>query len=175
MGRATSKLKPAVLTAIAGVMLVAAYASLGALQILVLNPLAAAPGLTLARIHAELTAANESLTTVPVIIFVALGLLLAGSVAVFAFTAPRASPTVIIVFFLVVLAFGTPAYFAASFSAGMALADTFAISGGDHSRWSIVLYATSAISFAGALGLLVVHAVRIRRTPWPSSADSDAW
>ncbi len=164
MGRAKSKLRPAVVTALAGVMLVAAYASLGALQILVLNPLAAAPGLTLAQIHAELAAANETLSTVPVIIFVALGLLLAGSVVVFAFTAPGASPTVVTVFFLVILGFGTPAYFAASFSAGMALADTFAISGGDHSRWSTVLYVTSALSFAGALVLLVVHAVGIRRT-----------
>lgn len=165
MRRATSRPRPGVITAIAGVTLVAAYATLGALQVLILNPLAAAPGLSLAQIHAELAAANESLSTVPVIIFVVLGLLLAGSVAVFAFTAPGASPTAVTMFFLVILAFGTPAYFVASFSAGMSLADTFAISGGDHSGWSTVLYVTSAISFAGALVLVVIYAVRSRRTP----------
>jgi hypothetical protein len=52
-GRTISKRAASV--GIVGVFLVVAYAGLGALQILVLNPLAAAPGLTLGEIHAVVT------------------------------------------------------------------------------------------------------------------------
>ncbi|GAA1520633.1 hypothetical protein BJ978_003221 [Agromyces terreus] len=45
----------------------------------------------------------------------------------------------------------------------MALADTFAISGGDHSRWSNVLYFASAAAFVGAVVLPIVFAFRNRR------------
>lgn len=129
MMRARSR--PAAMLAIAGVLVVAAYSCLGALQILVLNPLAAMPGLTLGEIHAQLAAAGEALSPAPVLTFVVLGMILAGSVAAYAFMASSASPAGVTMFFLAILALGTPAYFAASFSAGMALADTFAISGGD--------------------------------------------
>ncbi|KQM81574.1 hypothetical protein ASE68_16405 [Agromyces sp. Leaf222] len=151
-----------------GILATAAYAGLGALQILVLNPLAAAPGLALDEIHATLEAAGESVSPLPVIIFVGFGLLLAIGVWLYAAAASSASPQVVAVIVLLILACGAPAYFAASFPAGMALADTFAISGGDHSRWANVLYLTSAAAFVAAIVLPVVLALRSRRaTPSP--------
>lgn len=155
--------RPAVIFAIVGTLLVAGYACLGALQILVLNPLAAAPGRTLAQIHAELAAAGEVLSPWPVIVFVALGLLLASSVAIYAVRTSGASPAVVSLLVLGILAFGSPAYFAASFGGGMALADTFAISGGDHSPWANVLYLVSGIAVVSALAMLTSLIVRQRR------------
>lgn len=162
MGRALSK--PAVFYAIAGILLVAAYAGLGALQILVLNPLAAAPGLTLDEIHAALAATGESVSPVSVIIFVCLGLLLACAVGGYAITAPHASPVLVAILVLLIIAFGAPAYFAASFSTGMSLADTFLISGGDHSGWSTLLYVMSATALGWAIVLPMVLAGRTRNT-----------
>jgi hypothetical protein len=156
--------KPAVLIAVVGIVLVAAYAALGALQLLVFNPIAAAPELTLDEIHTALAAAGESVSPVPVIIFVWFGLVLACGVGVYATTAPTASPVLVAVLLLLILAFGTPAYFVASFSAGMALADTFFISGGDHSSWSTLLYVTSATSLACAIVLPVALTLRTRST-----------
>lgn len=166
MGRTASEpaSKPAVLIAVIGVLLVAAYAALGALQILVLNPVAAAPGLTLDEIHAALAAADESVSPVPVVIFVCFGLLLASAVGVFSIAARSASPPLVAILMLLILAFGAPAYFAAAFSTGMALADTFMISGGDHSRWSTLLYATSAAAFVSSIAVPIVLALRTRRS-----------
>lgn len=148
------------LVVVIGFVLVAAYAALGALQILVLNPVAAAPGLTLVEIQAALAAADESLSPVPVVIFVFLALVLASAVGVYAVAAPNASPQLVAISMLLILAFGAPAYFAASFSAGMALADTFMISGGDHSRWSTLFYVTSTVALVSSIALSVVLVLR---------------
>lgn len=145
--------KPAVTIAIVGFAIVAAYAVLGALQILVLNPLAAAPDLALPEIQAAVAEAGESLPPFPVIIFVSLGLLLAAHVMLYAIAAPDPRPGIVAIMMLVILALGAPAYFAASFPAGMALADTFMISGGDHSRWSALLFLTSATALVCAVAL----------------------
>jgi len=161
MGRIS--LKPAIQLAVGGTLLTGAYAGLGALQILVLNPMAAAPGLTLDQIHATMEATGESVSPLPVVIFVGFGLLLAIGVWLNAAASSSASPQVVAVMVLLILAFGAPAYFAASFPTGMALADTFAISGGDHSRWSNVLYLTSSAAFVSAIVLPVVLALRSRR------------
>lgn len=53
--------------AVVGTVLVVAYALLAGAQILVLNPLAAAPGRTLEEIHADLASANEVIFT-PVVV-----------------------------------------------------------------------------------------------------------
>lgn len=145
-------------------MLVAAFSALGTLQILVLNPLAAAQGLTLPEIHAALAAANEPASPLPVIVFVTIGLALAGSVFAYAIAAQDASPALVTILALLILAFGAPAYFAASFPMGMSLADTFGISGGDHSGWSIVLYLASTMAFVCAILVTLVLAIRACRS-----------
>jgi hypothetical protein len=162
--------RPAVTIAIVGFVIVAAYAALGALQILVLNPMAAAPDLTLAEIQAAVAEAGESLPPFPVIVFVSLGILLAALVMLYAIAAPVPRPGVVAVMVLVIVALGAPAYFAASFPAGMALADTFMISGGDHSRWSALLFLTSATALVCAIALAIVLALRARHAA-PAARD----
>ena len=162
--------RSAVTIAIVGFVIVAAYAVLGALQILLLNPMAAAPDLTLAEIQAAVAEAGESLPPFPVVVFVSLGLLLAALVMLYAITAPGPRPGVVAVMMLVIVALGAPAYFAASFPAGMALADTFMISGGDHSRWSVLLFLTSATALVSAIALAIVLALRARRAA-PAARD----
>lgn len=61
----TSGHRTAVVIAAVGTALVTAYAGLAALQILVLNPLAAAPGRNLDEIGEDMAAAGESLTAPP--------------------------------------------------------------------------------------------------------------
>ncbi len=55
--------RTAVVIAAIGTTLVTAYAGVAALQILVLNPLAAAPGKELDQIRADMAAVGESLST----------------------------------------------------------------------------------------------------------------
>lgn len=145
---------------IAGVLVVTAYAALAAVQILVLNPLAAAPGLTLEGIRAEMAAVNESLGHEVVFFVLGIGVALAVGVAVVSIVA-KAPPIVPGMAFLAVLMFGAFAYFAASFGAGMGLADTFGISGADHSPWARPLY---AISVLAAVSIIVGGIATARRS-----------
>lgn len=141
---------------IAGVLAVSAYAALAAVQILVLNPLAAAPGLTLEEIRAEMASANESLGHQAVFFILGIGLALAVGVA-FVSVVTKAPPIVPGMTFLALLMVGAVGYFAASFTAGMGLADTFGISGADYSPWAWPLYVVSI----GAAIVLVVGGIAV--------------
>lgn len=140
--------------AIFGVLAAGLYAAWGAVQILVLNPLAAAPGMTLSEIHAALTAAGEGIGVIAVIAFLASGLVLA-VIAAALLVSERAAPDLAAAIFLGVLVLGTPAYFVASFGPGMALADTFMISGADASPWAAPLYIVSLLALGAILGVAV--------------------
>lgn len=141
---------------IAGVLAVTAYAAFAAVQILVLNPLAAAPGLTLEEIRAEMASANESLGQEAAFFILGIGVVLAVGVAVVSIVA-KAPPIVPGMTFLALLMFGTVAYFVASFTAGMGLADTFGIGGADYSPWAGPLYGVSV----GAAIILVISGIAI--------------
>lgn len=140
---------------IVGVLAVVAYATWAATQILVLNPLAAVPGRSLADIRAELAAAGEGPNDVLVFVVLGIGVVLAVVLAVIA-VSTRAAPRLVVMLFLALLMLGTPGYFVASFNAGMSLADTFAISGADVSPWAAPLYIVSAVSVAAIVGTVVV-------------------
>lgn len=144
---------------IAGVVAVTAYAALAAVQILVLNPLAAAPGLSLEQIRTEMTSANEDPAPVRSVVILGVGVVLAVGVAVVSIVA-RAPAVVPAMAFLALLMFGAVGYFVASFSSGMALADTFGISGADSSPWARPLYAVSVLA---ALSIIVVGIAAARR------------
>lgn len=101
-----------------GTSLVLAYATLAVVQILVLNPLAAAPGRTLSQIHRDLEAADQSLSPVLAVGIPALGVVLALVLGVVGMRS-RTPVSTLALGYLVLLAAGTPAYFAASFGAGM--------------------------------------------------------
>lgn len=152
---------------IAGVLAVLAYAALAAVQILVLNPLAAAPGLTLDEIHFEMAGAGENLGEGAVFLILGIGVVLAVVVAV-ASILGRADPVIPTMSFLALLMFGVVGYFAASFGAGMGLADTFGISGADYSPWALPLYVISALA---AVTILIGTIVTVgRRRPTAATA-----
>ncbi|QKJ18609.1 hypothetical protein [Microbacterium hominis] len=143
------------LIALTGTIAVIAYATLAITQILVLNPLAAVPGATLDEIHAGLAAANEVISAPWVIGLLAIGPILA---VVLALLSRRADMTgrAIALAYLLILAFGAPAYFVASFGPGMALADAFMISGADYAPWGGALYLVSGAALLAAVVVAIV-------------------
>ena len=141
--------------ALIGTGAVVAYALLAAVQILVWNPQAAVPGVGLDQIYADVAATGESMAAGMVIAFLAVGPLLAIALLVGAWRRPEGRASVVGVPFLVLLALGAPAYFWANFGPGMALADTFFVSGGDHSAWSAPLYVTSGLAVLALVGHVV--------------------
>ena len=151
--------------AMIGVVVVAAYAAWAAVQILVLNPLAAQPGRSLAEIYAEMAAVGETMPVVRTLVFLALGVVIAVVVAGLSIRS-RLDASVTALLFCIVLALGVPAYFIASFGPGMNLADAFWISGGDTSPWAAPLYVVSLLASGAIVGL----AVRLARRPAPALA-----
>lgn len=145
----TSRAK-SVTVAVVGVIVVAAYATLAGMQILALNPLAASPGSTLREVHRDMAAANESLNVPFVLGLLAVGVLLAIAALIAVVLRAIGTVTTALVL-LVLLALGAPAYFIASFGPGMALADTYGISGADQSPWAIPLYWVSALAIPAAI------------------------
>ncbi|WP_144662807.1 hypothetical protein [Paenarthrobacter nicotinovorans] len=145
-----------VIASLAGLAAIAAFALTGALQILVWNPLAAVPGASLEEIHEGLAKANESLSAPGVVLWALIGTGLGA--AVVAGTATRRIPRMrtVVLLDLLILGFGAPSYFCAAFPAGMALADAFLISGGDHAPWGGLLYLVSAAALAAALTVAVM-------------------
>ncbi len=145
------------MTVAVGVIAVIVYAALAALQILVLNPVAAVPGSSLAAIYAEMDAAGETMPVTMPLLILGFGVAAAIVVAVLSIRS-RLEPAHSALLFLLLLVLGAPGYFVASFGPGMNLADTFMIGGGDYSRWSLVLFAVSLAAAAAA----VVLALRMR-------------
>ena len=140
----------------AGFAVVLAYAAFAALQIMVLNPRAAAPGRGLAVIRDEVAAAGESLGHSFALIVLSVGVVLAVAGLIFAYAAPQLRRAPVTLYFLLLLVCGAPGYFFASFASGMALADTYGITGEYHSRWSVVLFAASGAALLAALVLGLV-------------------
>ena len=155
--------RAAVVIAAIGTTLVTAYAGLAALQILVLNPLAAAPGKELHQIHADMAAVGESVSTPMAVGILSVGVGLAVATFVLIAVTREATPLAALIAYLVLLMFGAPAYFMASFGAGMGLADTYGISGADYSPWARPLYLVSFLSLLGALTIGAFALIRRSR------------
>ncbi|QMU96455.1 hypothetical protein FVO59_03950 [Microbacterium esteraromaticum] len=145
--------------AAAGLVVVTAYAALAALQIFVLNPLAAVPGASLSAVYAEMDAVGETMPVAMPAVVLGIGVVAAVVVAVLSIRS-RLEPAHSALLFLLLLVFGTPGYFVASFGPGMNLADTFMISGADYSRWSLVLYAVSMAAVVAVVVLVTRLALR---------------
>lgn len=147
MGKSVfSQQRRSVWIAIVGLVLVAAYAVAGTLQILVWNPLAAVPGATLEEIHADLDQANESLAAPTVIAWAIIGFGLAAIVLLRALVRPESRVKDVLALDLLLLVLAAPSHWFAAFPAGMGIADAFATHGGDHAPWGMVLYAISAVA-----------------------------
>lgn len=141
----------AVAVAIIGAGTLIAYALLAAVQILVWNPLAAVPGTGLAQIYSEVAAAGESMGAGRVIAFLAVGPLAALALLVAVWRRPVRQARNVAVLYLL-LALGAPATFWASFGPAVALADTYFVSGGDHSPWTVPLYLASGLAVVALIG-----------------------
>jgi len=144
-----------------GIIAVAMYSALLAVQALVLDPLAAVPGLSLDEIYADLREAGANLTldTVLVTIIAAIGPLLAIVAAVIGLW-KRLPPLTMLAFFLVILALGGGATFYSGFAVGMDVADTYMTTGGDHSGWDGVLYIISLGALIALIPVLVIQCQR---------------
>lgn len=156
-------LTPTQRVALVGTLAVLAYAALAGLQILVLNPLAAVPGRTLPQIEAEMARWGESLGAPWVGGVLITAVVVAVGMLVGAWREPDPDARGWALGYLALLVAGAPAYWLLSFGPGMALADSFGISGGDHAPWALPLYAVSAL----ALVALVTLAVWPRRRSAP--------
>jgi hypothetical protein len=139
-----------------GLALVVGYAVVGALQILVWNPLAAVPGATLGEIHAHLAQANETLAAPQVLAWAVIGTALAGAVLRAAMKRSMTRARGVVALDLLILVLAAPSHWFASFPAGMGIADTYATTGGDHTPWGGVLYTVSAAALVALIALLVV-------------------
>ncbi|MFK4481400.1 hypothetical protein [Curtobacterium sp. AB7] len=154
-----------IVVGVVGTLVVTLYAGLLALNALVLDPLGAVPGQSLAQIHAELTRQGFSVRTDTVIVIVvaAVGVLLAAGLSVLLLIT-RATAHVMAAVLLAVVAFGAPASFWSGFALGMDVADGYGIGGGDHTIWAGVLYVTSLVALIAVPVVLVVgQAVHVRR------------
>ncbi len=154
--RTTERGTWSVRVALVGTTVVVAYAVVAVVQVLVLNPLSAVPGQPLGQIYADVEAAGESMGVGFVIVFLALGPAIAMALLTRARKAPR---SVVAGWYLALVALGAPAYFWASFGPGLALADAYLASGGDHSAWGLVLYALSGLAL---VALIAVAARRLK-------------
>lgn len=133
--------------ALAGLIALAVLCS--ALQIWVLNPLAAAPGgRSLGQVYADLGAAGELSGQWFGAVMHAAGLAAAGVLAWFTLERYEVSRTVLAVAGGMLLALAAPAYWLSSFGMGMALADAYQIGGGDHSPFSWAVYLLALLGVA---------------------------
>ncbi len=146
--------------ALLGTLAVLSYGLLAALQIAVLNPRAAVPGKELDQIYADAAAAGQPMGAGW--LFMAVGPLIAVAIMLWAWRQAELEPSRIALTYLALVAFGAPAYFIASFGPGMALADTYMISGGDYSPWGMPLYVASGLAAIVLAVQLVWHRARRR-------------
>lgn len=154
-----------IVVSVVGVLVVAAYAALLAVDTLVLDPLAAVPGSSLPEIHAELTRQGFSVgTDIATVIGIAVvGVLFAAGLSVLLLIT-RAKAHVIAAVLLAVVVMGTPMSFVSAIAMGMDVADAYGVGGGDHTIWAGVLYVTSLVALIGIPVVLVVgQAAHVRR------------
>lgn len=147
-----------------GTAAVVAYAAFAALQIQVLNPLATVPGSTLREIHAAVGQSADTMGWGLMIVALLIGPLIAAAVALFGMRGLLRAGTVVMIM-LALLALGSPAYFVASFPAGMTLADTFMVDGADHAPWANILHAVSLLAVVALAAVMIFQAVRAARDP----------
>jgi hypothetical protein len=155
-----------IVVAVVGVLVVTLYAALLALDALVLDPLGAVPGATLAEIHRHLDAQGFHVQTdiVVVIALASVGVVLAAGLSVLLLVT-RAPTHVIAAVLLAAVVLGGPASFWSGFALGMDVADAYGVGGGDHTIWAGVLYVTSLVALIALPFVLVIgQAAHVRRT-----------
>jgi hypothetical protein len=147
-----------------GVVAVTAYAAFLALHALVLDPLAAVPGRSLAAISARVDAIGMSTTqdVVGVLVTAGIGVALAIGVAVLGIR-QRIPASVVAVGHLALLALGAVAVFQSGFFLGMDVADAYGVDGGDHGPSGPVLLGTSLVALVAIPAVLLAAMVQTLR------------
>lgn len=131
------------------------------IQILVREPLATVPGLTLDAIHADLAGQQGGTGVESALGWLGLGAALA--VILWGFALRYRPPAMIVAIgFLWLLVLGLPGIFAASFLQGMNLADTYYVHGGAHSPGTFALYGVSVLALLAIVTLGIVASTRMR-------------
>lgn len=144
---------------VVGFVLVVAYATTAALQILVWNPLAAAPGETLEEIYGFLAASGEQFSVPMVLGYLAIGPLFALAPLILSWW-HGAGARGVAAAYCGLLAAGALGYFMAAFGPGMSLADAYGISGGDHTPVGLILGVVSLVALVAGVVLGVSSARR---------------
>jgi len=129
------------------------------------DPQSARGRLELDQIHADVAAAGEDFGTALVVSTMMVGplVMLALVVGAAVRPVPRMLPVLV---GAAVLTVGPIAYWWASFGPGLALADTYLISGGDYSPWAWPLVAVSVAAF---LTLITIGVTWVRRSLAPAA------
>ncbi|PZE69643.1 hypothetical protein [Curtobacterium sp. MCBD17_021] len=150
--------------AVTGALVVTAYAALLAVDALVLDPLAAVPGKSLAQVYAGVDAIgmDSRQDVVGVLVTAGIGVALAVAVTVIALWKRMPAP-VVAVCHLALLALGAVATFQSGFFLGMDVADAFGVAGGAHGPWAGLLYGTSLAALVAIPAVLVVTMVQTLR------------
>jgi len=149
--------------ALLGTLAVLASAAGGVLHLLVWEPVAAVPGLSLAEVHEGLDRAGEPATATAAVVWAAVGVAIAAALLVTAWRSSTVRVPEVVIEFALVLVGAAPSFFVASFGYSLAVADTFGVSGGDHAGSASVLYAVSLAAAVVALGTAVGATVARRR------------
>ena len=154
------------LAGVLSLLAVTAYSGWALVQILVLNPLWAVPGTPLRQIYAEVAAAGQSMDVWLVVLFLAFGPLAMLAIVLLA-SARRLAWWIPSVVGLGLLTLGPVAYWWASVAPAIGLADTYLISGGNHSPWAWPLVVASALALLGlaVLGGKTIHRSRGNGVP----------
>jgi hypothetical protein len=143
--------------AVAGILVVALYSALLAVQELVLDPLAAVPGTSLDAIHEHLERQGFDVRSdvIGVLVIASIGVVLAIVVATVTLW-KRVAPHFVAAWLLGIVAAGAVPAFGAGFQLGMDVADGFGVGGEDHTIWAGVLYGTSAVALVAIPVVIVV-------------------
>lgn len=147
------------LAAVAGVVLLSAILAIGAMDVLVWNPQAKVPGLTIEQIYARMEAFDTfepQSSYIAVALWAAIWLGLAIAVGVIASRVKSAwlTPRRLAILFLGMGGSAMVFKFFAGFGIGMTIADTFGLSGGDVSLVSAGYFALGPMAIAAAIILL---------------------
>lgn len=153
--------------AVLGVLCVVSYAAFAAVQALILNPLAGAPGRSLSQIVADVHANHDSLGTWMTLAVLGAGIALALMMLVVTWLSSAPRPCVVTAWYLGMIALGSPAYIMASFGPMVSIADTYGIRGADASPWGIVLHLVSALALV-TLIIVLIRDVRPQAAALPA-------
>lgn len=143
-----------------GCLAVTALAIWSVVQNLVLNPLATAPGRSLAQIHTDVAAAGESLDAWLVLGIAGVEVALAVGLLGHGRRRPQPNPRADTQGFLALGALAAPAHWFASFGPNIALADTYQTSGAAHSPWGLPIYVASGMCLLGLVALNLTSSAR---------------